>query len=118
MCMSNGFMAGVKAGLTPRGAAGAAGITQVPRAAAMGGGMSVMNRAHGILGVHPVTAMALGNGALRVSMMKTPSTSVMRHSIEDQIHSRAYAASAHVFGANGTAATPVATPVRSGVIGP
>lgn len=62
---SANIMNSLQGGSTLRGAMIQSGVTQFPAAMAIGGLTGASNRAASTLGVSPITASALGNGALR-----------------------------------------------------
>ena len=62
---SKNIMNSLQGGSTLRGAMLQSGATQFPSAMAMGGLVGASNRASSTIGVSPITASALGNGALR-----------------------------------------------------
>lgn len=90
------MLAGVQQGASWRSAYNSAGgqaygFSRVMSDAAI---MGTLNRASGDLGIHPQTAMALGNGALSSAMMKTGGQSQSHfYGVNDHILGAAYGVS-------------------------
>lgn len=85
---------GARRGLPIGAAMLAAGVSRVPGRIADGGAMSVMNKTHATSGVHPRTAMVLGNSTLRAALAKTPKGTVQYAAVRRAAHGAAYAAGA------------------------
>ena len=108
-------LTGVQAGGTWRSSWIAAGGHQFGRALGEGGIQSVVNKAAGELGVHPMTAMAHGNGAFRSMLSSAGGQSASGHeAVANHIRGAALQVAGSALVTSGTRGLIYDTPTKSG----